>query len=227
MTPDSFSDGGKTLDRQSAIAHGLKLAADGADILDIGGESTRPGSEGVGREEEWRRVAAAVQELSQAGLLVSIDTRKTRIMTDAVAAGARIINDVSALTFEPNGAAVAASLGVPVILMHARGDPKTMQIDPVYDDVVLDVYDALSARLAAAVRAGFPRSRLLVDPGIGFGKTFRHNVEILKNIAVFHGMGVAVVLGASRKAFLGAITGERTAGERGAGSIGAALAGVA
>ena len=172
-------------------------------------------------------MAAAVKELSQAGLLVSIDTRKPDIMSNAVAAGARIINDVSALTFEANSAAVAASLGVPVILMHAKGDPETMQIDPVYEDVVLDVYDELSARVAAAEGAGLPRSRLLIDPGIGFGKTFRHNAEILKNLAVFHGMGVALVLGASRKAFLGAITGEKTAGERGAGSIGAALAGAA
>jgi dihydropteroate synthase len=227
ITPDSFSDGGRTPDRRSAVEQGLRLSAEGADILDVGGESTRPGSEGVTLEEERRRVVAAVEELSKAGLLVSIDTRKPEIMSDAVAAGARIINDVSALTFDAASASVAASLGVPVVLMHAKGDSKTMQINPVYDDVVLDVYDELSARVAAAERAGLPRSRLLVDPGIGFGKTFRHNAEILKNIAVFHGMGVALVLGASRKAFLGAITGEKRASDRGAGSIGAAIAGVA
>ncbi len=225
VTPDSFSDGGQTLEERSAVKHGLRLAAEGADILDVGGESTRPGSDGVAVEEEGRRVTSVVEQLSREGLVVSIDTRKPQIMASAVAAGARIINDVSALTFEAQSAALAASLGVPVVLMHAKGNPKTMQINPVYDDVALDVYDELSALLAAAERAGLPKSNLLVDPGIGFGKTFRHNAEILKNLAVFHGMGVPVVVGASRKAFLGAISGERTAHERVAASVGAALAG--
>ncbi len=225
VTPDSFSDGGRTFEERSAIKHGMRLAAAGADILDVGGESTRPGSDGVAVDEEDRRVASVVAELSREGLVVSIDTRKPQIMASAVAAGARIINDVSALTFEARSATLAASLGVPVVLMHAKGNPRTMQINPVYDDVVLDVYDELSALLAAAERAGLPKSRLLVDPGIGFGKTFHHNAEILKSLAVFHGMGVPVVIGASRKAFLGAISGERTAHERVAASIGAALAG--
>jgi dihydropteroate synthase len=224
VTPDSFSDGGQTPDRRRAVEQGRRFAAEGADILDVGGESTRPGAEEVGEEEERHRVIDAVADLSATGLPVSIDTRKPGVMTAAVAAGAGMINDVSALTFEANSATVAASLGVPVILMHARGDPKTMQINPVYGDVVLDVYDELWARMTAAEQAGLPRSRLLIDPGIGFGKTFRHNVEILKHIAVFHGMGVAVVIGASRKRFLGAIAGIDSAAERDAASVGVAVA---
>jgi dihydropteroate synthase len=227
VTPDSFSDGGQALDGDAAVAQGRRLADEGADIIDVGGESTRPGSQGISSDEEHRRVTTTVRELGAAGLTVSIDTRKPAIMSAAVAAGACLINDVSALTFDAESAAVAAALGVPVILMHARGDPRTMQINPVYDDVTLDVYDELTARVAAAEQAGLPRARLLVDPGIGFGKTFHHNAEILKNIAVFHGMGVPVVLGASRKAFLGAITGESRPSYRDAASIGVAVAGAA
>jgi dihydropteroate synthase len=227
ITPDSFSDGGQTPRRDAAVERGKRFVSEGADIVDIGGESTRPGAEGVPLEEEHARVIDAVADLSATGIPVSIDTRKPAIMSAAVAAGARMINDVSALRFEATSATVAAALGVPVILMHARGDPKTMQDNPVYEDVVLDVYDELSARVAAAEQAGLPRSRLLVDPGIGFGKTFRHNVEILKNLAVYHGMGVALLIGASRKRFLGAITGVDNAAERDAASIGVAVAAAA
>ena len=179
VTPDSFSDGGDTPDTPSAVAHGRRLAEEGAAILDVGGESTRPGSEGVPEDAERSRVIPVIEALCRLGHTVSIDTRKAAVMDAATAAGAVMINDVSALSFEAGSRATAARLQRPTILMHARGDPKTMQVNPTYDDVVLDVFDFLADAIERAVAAGLPRSLLLADPGIGFGKTFRHNLEIL------------------------------------------------
>jgi dihydropteroate synthase len=228
VTPDSFSDGGLLGSSEAAIAHALRLAAEGADILDIGGESTRPGSLAITVEEELRRVIPVIEGLAgQTTALISIDTRKAEVMRRALAAGAHIINDVAALTYAPACLEVAAASGAPTILMHAQGDPRTMQAAPRYDDCLLDVYDWLAARIDACVAAGIDRTRLIVDPGIGFGKTLDHNLELLAGLTLFHGLGVPVLLGASRKSFIGALTGVKVARDRVAGSIAAALHGAA
>ena len=225
VTPDSFSDGGLHFDTGAAIAHALQLEAEGADILDVGGESTRPGAQPVDTEEECRRVLPVIEAVvSQARVPVSIDTRKAEVMRRAADAGARIINDVSALTHDPGSLAAAGETGLPVILMHAQGDPRTMQDDPRYDDVVLDVYDWLEARVAACEQAGIARERIIVDPGIGFGKTLAHNLSLLSALSTFHGIGCAVLLGASRKTFIGKLLGVPPA-ERLPGSLAAALIG--
>ena len=224
VTPDSFSDGGRHADGAGAIAHGLALAGAGAAILDIGGESTRPYSRPTPEAEEQARILPVVEALSRAGHIVSIDTRKPAIMRAAVAAGAAMVNDVSALGYAPDSIAVARALGMPVALMHARGDPATMQDDPRYDDVALDVFDWLEERLAACVSAGIPEARILLDPGIGFGKTHAHNLELLGSLALLHGLGRPLLVGASRKGFVGKLTGEPEAGRRVTGSIGAAVA---
>ncbi len=223
VTPDSFSDGGLHGTSASGTDHGLRLAEEGAHILDIGGESTRPGSDTVPVEEELARVIPAVQHLSQAGHMVSIDTRKSEVMRKAVKAGAAIVNDVSALLYDPESLRTVAELGCPVVLMHAQGDPRTMQLNPHYDDVALDVYDHLEGRVQACLDAGIPRAKIVIDPGIGFGKTFRHNVDLLAQITLFHGLGVAVLLGLSRKGFIGALTGEKLAKNRVNGSVGGAV----
>lgn len=228
VTPDSFSDGGRLGSAQAAIDHGLRLAEVGAEILDIGGESTRPGSEAVPEDEELRRVMPVIEGLkARTEALISIDTRKSGVMRRAAAAGADIINDVSALSYDPDSMAIAAESGLPVVLMHARGDPKTMQDAPHYDDVQLDVFDYLAGRIAACEAAGIPRERLIADPGIGFGKTVAHNLQLMAGLSLFHALGVPVLLGASRKKFIGALTGEEVAANRLAGSIAAALAGAA
>jgi len=198
----------------------------GADILDIGGESTRPGAEDVPEEEEMRRVLPVIEGLGGVGVPISIDTRKASVMRAALSAGAHIINDVSALQYDPNALAAAAQSGAPVILMHAKGDPKSMQIDPRYDDVALEVFDTLAAHLATAQAAGIDRARLIADPGIGFGKTHEHNLELIAQLSLFHGLGVPVLLGASRKGFIGKITGEAEARQRVMGSVAVAMAGV-
>ena len=223
VTPDSFSDGGRHAAAEQAIAHGLKLAAEGADILDVGGESTRPGSEGVDEGEELARVVPVIEGLAAAGHRVSCDTRKAPVMRAALKAGAAIINDVSALQYDPQSLAAMAEADCPVVLMHAQGDPKTMQLSPNYDDVALDVFDALEDRIAACVAAGIAKERLIADPGIGFGKSFRHNLDLLHQFTLFHGLGVAVLMGLSRKGFVGALTGEKTAANRVNGSVGGAL----
>jgi dihydropteroate synthase len=228
VTPDSFSDGGLFADASDALAQGRALAAAGSDILDIGGESTRPGSDTVEVEEEIRRVVPVVEALHAAGCPpISIDTRKSAVADRALAAGAGMINDVSALTYDPALAMRAADAGIPVCLMHAKGDPKTMQDDPRYDDVVLDVYDFLEARVAAAEAAGIKRGCIVVDPGIGFGKTVAHNLALLRNISLFHGLGCPVLLGASRKRFIGSIGGASEPAARVPGSVAVALAAVA
>lgn len=227
VTPDSFSDGGRYLGADAAIAHALQLENEGADILDIGGESTRPGSDPVGIEEECRRVLPVIEALAKrAQVPLCIDTRNGEVMRRAAQAGARILNDVSALAYDPKSLQVAAETGLPVVLMHAQGDPKTMQHNPVYADVVLDVYDALEARVEACEKAGIPRERLVVDPGIGFGKTVAHNLALLGALSVFHGLGCVLLLGASRKTFIGKLSGAAPAG-RLPGSVAAALMGAA
>ena len=200
VTPDSFSDGGRHDTTARAIEHALTLAAQGADILDIGGESTRPGSDPVPLAEELRRVIPVIEGLrDKTGVRISLDSRKAEVMRQAAKAGADILNDVSALTYDPDALDAAASTGLPVILMHAQGDPKTMNDDPQYSDLVLDVYDFLADRIAACEAAGIPRAKLCADPGIGFGKHLHHNVAMMANLAIFHGLGVPVLLGASRK----------------------------
>jgi dihydropteroate synthase len=228
VTPDSFSDGGLLGSADAAIAHALRLAAEGADILDIGGESTRPGAQAITVDEELRRVMPVIEGLAgKTTALISIDTRKAEVMRRALAAGAHIINDVAALTYEPACLDVAAESGAPIVLMHAQGDPRTMQAAPSYDDCALDVYDWLAARIDACTAAGIDRGHLIADPGIGFGKTLDHNLELLAGLSLFHGLGVPVMLGASRKSFIGALTGVKVASDRVAGSVAAALHGAA
>ncbi len=202
VTPDSFSDGGRYFDPALAIAHGLRLRAEGADILDIGGESTRPGSDPVGVEEELSRVVPVLRGLKGCGAVLSIDTRRAAVMEAALAEGAGLINDVSALTFDPDALKVVASSHAEVCLMHMKGDPKTMQESPHYDDVFGEVYDYLEARVEACVEAGIGRERIVVDPGIGFAKNLSHNLTLLNRIGEFRALGVRVMLGASRKRFI-------------------------
>lgn len=223
VTPDSFSDGGLLAGADEAIAHGRKLAEEGAHVLDIGGESTRPGSDAVPEAAELGRILPVISALAKEERCISVDTRKAPVMTAAVEAGAQIINDVSALTHDPKGLATAAGLAKPVILMHAKGDPKTMQDNPVYDDVALDVFDMLAGRIAQCEAAGIPRARIAIDPGIGFGKTFAHNLALLSQLTLFHGLGAVLLVGLSRKAFTGALTGEKKAGKRVFGSVGGAV----
>ena len=222
VTPDSFSDGGQFGSAELAITHGHLLAEQGAEILDIGGESTRPGSEAVSDSEERQRIMPVIAALAPKHL-VSVDTRKSGLMVEALAAGAKIINDVSALGFDPQSAAVVARAGAPVILMHAQGEPRTMQLAPKYDDVALDVYDSLRASIEHAVAAGIDKSRIVIDPGIGFGKNFKHNLDVLRQLTLFHGLGVGLLVGLSRKGFVGALTGEKTAANRVSGSVAGAL----
>jgi dihydropteroate synthase len=222
VTPDSFSDGGRLANAQAAIDHGLRLANEGAVILDVGGESTRPGSDTVSVEDETARIEGVIAGLSK-NHIVSADTRKAAVMTAALNAGARMINDVSALGFDDASAAIVAEAQAPVILMHAQGQPKTMQLNPRYDDVLLDVYDGLAASVAKAEAAGIARENICVDPGIGFGKSFKQNLELMAGLSLFHGLGVPVLVGLSRKGFIGSVTGEKTAADRVNGSVGGAL----
>ncbi|WGV16272.1 dihydropteroate synthase [Fuscovulum ytuae] len=228
VTPDSFSDGGLFLAPEAALAQARAMAA-AADVLDIGGESTRPGAAEVEVAEEVARTAPVIAALREGGLEcpISIDTRKAAVARAALAAGAGIVNDVAAMGFDPEMVSVVAASGAPVILMHALGTPATMQDDPRYEDVLLDVYDFLKARIAAAVAAGISPWRIMVDPGIGFGKTADHNLALIRRLSLFHDLGVPVLLGASRKRFIGAIGQESVAERRVAGSLAVALAGVA
>lgn len=228
VTPDSFSDGGLFLDAEAALAQARRMLEDGADILDIGGESTRPGAENVSIEDEISRTVPVIEALrrSDQSAPVSIDTRKSAVAEAALEAGAGLINDVAALTFDAGLGPLAAKRDVPVCLMHAQGTPKTMQQDPIYDDVLLDVYDFLEERVITAEKHGIFRSRILVDPGIGFGKTVAHNLALLRGLSLFHGLGCAILLGASRKRFIGALTGADLASDRVFGSVAVALEGV-
>jgi dihydropteroate synthase len=220
VTPDSFSDGGQFLDADAAIAHGLALRSEGADVLDVGGESTRPGAAPVSAEEERARVEPVVAALAAQGARVSIDTTKASVARAALAAGATYVNDVSALRFDPELAGVVAAAGVDCCLMHMRGEPRTMQDDPRYEDVVSDVKAHLEERIAFAVREGIAEERIHVDPGIGFGKTLEHNLELLRRLDEIAALGRPVVVGASRKSFLGKLTG-REVGDRVAATVAA------
>ncbi len=207
VTPDSFSDGGQFFDTHAAVDHGLMLLAEGADILDVGGESTRPGAAPVTAEEERERTETVVRTLAADGAVVSIDTTKVAVARAALAAGARYVNDVSAFAFEPELAGVVADAGVDCCLMHMRGEPRTMQDDPRYDDVVADVKAHLEERMAFAVGEGIAEERIHLDPGIGFGKTVAHNLELLRRLDEIVALGRPVVVGTSRKSFLGKLTG--------------------
>ena len=227
VTPDSFSDGGRFLAAEAAVAQ-ARAMAEGAEIIDIGGESTRPGAVEVPVAEEIARTAPVIRALRAGGLTcpISIDTRKAPVAQAALEAGASIVNDVSAFDFDPTLGLLAASTDVPVILMHAQGVPATMQDDPRYGDVLLDVYDGLAARLARAEALGIDRGRIMLDPGIGFGKTQAHNLTLLRGLSLFHGLGCPILLGTSRKRFIGAI-GRAEPQDRAPGSIATALQGVA
>ena len=219
VTPDSFSDGGRHMDLEAASGAAFDMSAAGAAIIDVGGESTRPGAETVWEEDEKARILPVIERLAASGTLISVDTRKSEVMRAAVAAGAGIVNDVSALTFDDASLNVVADLGCPMVLMHTQGDPQTMQKAPHYNHVLLDVYDWLDERIAAAEAAGIAASHVIVDPGIGFGKTVRHNLELLNGLSLFHGLGAPVLLGASRKSFIGAVSKEEPANERLGGSL--------
>ncbi len=224
LTPDSFSDGAQFATAQAAVDHALRLDDEGADIIDLGAESTRPGSDAVSLEEELSRLLPVIEGLAgKTRARLSVDTRKAEVMRRAAAAGIDLINDVSALTHDPAALPVVAACGLPVVLMHARGDPKTMQLDPRYDNVLLDVFDFLEERIRACEAGGIPLARIIVDPGIGFGKTLDHNLELLTGLTLFHGLGAPLLLGSSRKRFIGALTGVEHASKRVAGSVAAAL----
>src|SRR5687767_10690611 len=217
-TPDSFSDGGLYLDADAAVARGRELAAQGADRVDVGGESTRPGAEAVDADEEQRRTEPVVAALAGDGLAVSIDTSKAAVAEAALDAGAKMVNDVTALRGDPDLAGLCAERGCEVVLMHMLGTPRTMQDDPAYDDVVDDVKAFLAERVEAAVAAGIAEERIWVDPGIGFGKTAEHNVELLRRLGELRELGRPILVGTSRKSFIGKISG-REVGERLGGSV--------
>lgn len=226
VTPDSFSDGGVHFAPDDALFLARDAEEKGADFIDVGGESTRPGSDPVPETLEIDRTVPVIAAIRAGSAIpISIDTRKAEVARAALSAGADVVNDVSALTYDPALAALVAGAGAPLVLMHHQGEPRTMQEDPRYDDVVLDVYDWLAAQVNRAEAAGIPRDRIVVDPGIGFGKTLQHNVSLLRNLSIYHGLGCAVMLGASRKRFIGALTGVASARERLSGSLAAAVQG--
>jgi len=227
VTPDSFSDGGMFDTTEEAIVHAAELASAGADIVDVGGESTRPGSDAVEEDEELSRVLPVLEGLAGLHATISIDTRKASVARAAAKAGAKIFNDVSALTFDRDSLAAAAEAGLSVILMHAKGAPKTMQDDPRYDDVALEVFDYLEDRIAAAEAAGIDRAHIAADPGIGFGKTLDHTLALLANLSLLHGLGVPLLVGASRKRFISGVSGGETPQSREPGSYAVALAAAA
>ena len=222
-TPDSFSDGGQFADAAAAAEAGADMARDGAAIVDVGGESTRPGAKPVWEGDEIERIAPVIRQLAAGGTAVSVDTRKADVMTAALDAGARLVNDVSALTYDDRAAGVIAAAGLPVILMHHQGDPQTMQDDPRYGDVLVEVYCWLEARIAAAQAAGIAPDKILIDPGFGFGKSVAHNLELMNGLALFHSLGCPLVVGASRKRTIGALSNEAPADKRLGGSIAFAL----
>ncbi len=223
VTPDSFSDGGENFDADAAIRHGLVLVAQGADLLDIGGESTRPGAQAVSEEEELRRVIPVIEALAQqTAVPLSIDTSKPGVMRAAVRAGAGLINDVHALR-QDGALDAAAELEVPVCLMHMQGEPRSMQADPHYDDVVGDIKRFLADRIFGCELAGIPRKRLLIDPGFGFGKTLEHNLALLRELQQFATLGAPLLVGLSRKSFLGQLSGHGNPADRVHASVAAAL----
>lgn len=220
VTPDSFSDGGKYIDPTEAVRRTHDMIAQGAHMIDIGGESTRPGADLVPADEEILRTRPVIEALRKNGIDVpiSIDTRKAVVADAGVKAGALMLNDVSALSYDPDYAGIAANHDIPVCIMHAQGDPETMQENPEYENVLLDVYDYLQSRIDAALSAGIEPDRLIIDPGIGFGKTQAHNLALLRRISLFHSLGCPILLGVSRKRFIGTIANEPVAERRGPGS---------
>ncbi|PTV95405.1 dihydropteroate synthase [Rhodobacter aestuarii] len=229
VTPDSFSDGGRFDAPEAALTQAQALAQAGADMLDIGGESTRPGAVEVPVADEISRTAPVIAALRAQGYgaPISIDTRKAPVAKAAVEAGAGLVNDVSAMLFDADMAATVAATGAALSLMHAQGTPATMQAAPSYDDVLLDVYDHLAARLAVAEAAGIARARIMLDPGIGFGKTLEHNLVLLRRLSLFHALGCPILLGVSRKRFIGTIGGAEAADARAPGTLAVTLAGLA
>ncbi len=224
VTPDSFSDGGEALVLSDALKRGQTMLDDGADILDVGGESTRPGAEPVSAEEELARVVPVIKELSEMGALVSIDTRRAEVMAAAIDAGAGIVNDVTALTGDEDSLSLVADRGVAVVLMHMQGEPGTMQDDPQYENAAEDVFGTLKARVEACEEAGISRGRIAVDPGIGFGKTVDHNLEILNRLDIYGRLGLPVLLGVSRKSFIAKLSRDEAPKDRVPGSLAAVLA---
>jgi len=222
-TPDSFSDGGQFANAAEAAEAGARMTAEGAAIIDVGGESTRPGARSIWEGDEIERVVPVIRQLSAGGAAVSVDTRKADVMTPAVEAGARMINDVSALTYDARSGEVAAAANVPIVLMHHRGAPEVMQDDPRYDDVIVEVYLWLEERISAALDAGVARENIMIDPGFGFGKNVGHNLELMNGLALFHSLGCPLVIGASRKRTIGALSGEAPVERRLAGSIAFAM----
>jgi dihydropteroate synthase len=223
VTPDSFSDGGKALHPEAAVAAGLRMAEDGADIIDIGGESTRPDAGPVPPEEEQRRIVPVIGALAAHGLLISADTRNAATMRAALGAGAAIVNDVSGLAHDPDAAAAVAAAGCPVVLMHMRGTPATMSSLAVYGDAAAEVTTELMRRVAAARAAGIAEDRIAIDPGIGFAKAAGHSVAVLRGLRALAGTGYPVVAGVSRKSFIGRLSNEPDAARRLGGSLAAAL----
>ena len=224
VTPDSFSDGGEALALSEALKRGRAMLDDGADILDVGGESTRPGAEPVSAEEERARVVPVVKGLSEMGALVSIDTRRAEVMAAAIDAGAGIVNDVTALTGDQDSLGLVADRGVAVVLMHMQGEPGSMQENPQYENAAEDVFGILKARFEACEKAGILRHRIAVDPGIGFGKTVDHNLEILNRLDIYRGLGLPVLLGVSRKSFIAKLSRGEAPKDRVPGSLAAVLA---
>jgi dihydropteroate synthase len=227
VTPDSFSDGGEAFGRDDAVRRGRAMIEAGADALDVGGESTRPGADPVAVEDEISRVVPVVRALADLGITVSIDSRRAPVMAAAIEAGAKIVNDVTALTFDADSLGVVAASGVAVILMHMQGEPGTMQDNPHYDDAVMDVFGYLKQRVEVCEAAGIPRDRVAVDPGIGFGKTLDHNLDILGRLDLYRDLGCPVMLGASRKSFIATISRGEAPKDRLGGSLAAVLSAAA
>ena len=222
-TPDSFSDGGQFRDAAEAAEAGARMSAEGAAVIDVGGESTRPGARSIWEGDEIERVVPVIRQLAAGGCAVSLDTRKADVMTAGIEAGARMINDVSALAYDARSLEVAASLGVPIVLMHHKGAPEVMQENPRYEDVLVEVYLWLEERIEAARGAGICTEHILIDPGFGFGKNLSHNLELMNGLALFHSLGCPLVVGASRKRTIGALSNEAPVDKRLAGSITFAL----
>lgn len=226
VTPDSFSDGGEFYNPEAALRHAAQLKADGADILDIGGESTRPGADAVNIEDEIKRVVPVIEGCRNLASYVSIDTRKSEVMKSALSAGANIVNDVTALEFDADSPSIVAQAKTPVILMHSSADPSVMQDNPQYDHALFDVYDYLKSRIEFCMDAGISKDQIVVDPGIGFGKTLAHNLILLKGLRFFHALGCPILLGVSRKSFIGKIDGTGDAKSRLGGSLSSLLYGL-
>ena len=223
VTPDSFSDGGQYSDIELARPHAHEMISAGADIIDIGGETTKPGAQSVSIKSEKDRVLPVIKNLATLNFPLSIDSRNAEVMNDAIQNGAHIINDVSALGHDLKSIGVVKKEDVPIILMHAQGAPEIMQNNPQYSHILLDIYDYLESRIKMCIDAGIDKNKIIADPGIGFGKTVDHNLEILNGLSIFHGLGVPLLVGTSRKSFIGKITGEKVAENRVSGSIAAML----